>query len=243
MNCGVLVLAAGKSTRIRSVALDLPKPLLPIADRPIIGRNLEWLATYGIQDVWVNLHYQPDVIREALGDGSRFGVRIHYSIEPEILGTAGAWKHLGDHWTGTSLVVYGDNLLRVDLERLGYEHRRGGMSATIALFDPSVSPNSGIAGGRVQIDGGARVTEFVEGASGATGGLVNAGVYLLEPAILQRVLPGFQDFSRDVFPELVAVRQLGAYVMSSAEYCLGLDTPESFAKAQTLINLREVVLT
>lgn len=243
MIAGTLVLAAGNSTRIRSVAGDLPKPLLELNDRPIIGWNLQWLASHDLRELWVNVHYQAELMMASLGDGSRFGVRLHYSVERDILGTAGAWKHVSAQWTGTSLVVYGDNILRVDLDRMLRAHRRGGTSATIALFDQRVSANTGIAGGRVRIDDAGCVTDFVEGGGSASADLVNAGVYFLEPEILHDVGDGFQDFPRHVFPRLVAARQLYGYVMTDTEHCLGLDTPESFAKAQTLINLREVVLT
>ncbi|MGH7517730.1 MAG: nucleotidyltransferase family protein [Gemmatimonadales bacterium] len=241
---GVLVLAAGKSSRIAEVAGGAPKPLLPIAGKPVLGRNLEWLAEEGVTSVWINLHHRADAIREAIGDGRRFNVAVRYSEEPQILGTAGAWKRLEQHWSGTSLVVYGDNLLRFDLTRFQAAHRASGLLGTLALFDPARHLNTGIAGGHVELDG-PRVRRFVEGPRPSQGGphYVNAGVYLLEPQMRAAVGPGFQDFGRDVFPALVATGQLAGYVLEPEGYCLGIDTPASLATARELVEHSRVDFT
>ena len=87
-----LVLAAGKSTRIQSVTGGRPKPLLEIAGETIIGRNLRWLAAEGFTKIWVNLHYRPDEIQQALGNGSKFDVDIHYVYEPVNTGNLGHYN-------------------------------------------------------------------------------------------------------------------------------------------------------
>jgi NDP-sugar pyrophosphorylase family protein len=244
MSIPALVLAAGKSTRIATVSGGRPKPLLEVAGRPIIAWNLEWLARNGVRDVWVNLHYRPGEIRAVLGDGSAFGVRIRYSHEDTILGTAGAWRHLGREWSGTSLVVYGDNLLRFDLASFFDCHRQQATLATIALFDPEVHANTRIAGGSVALGTDRRVEEFIEGSidSGRGGRYVNAGVYVLEPDLLERIATGFQDFGCDVFPGMLAGRELAGHVIEPSGYCLGLDTPTSFRIAESLISTRQVAL-
>ena len=85
-----LLLAAGLSSRIREVAGDLPKPLMPFAGAPVLAHNLRWLAGGGVREVWINLHYGAEQIRTAIGDGECFGLRTHYVHEPQLLGTAGA---------------------------------------------------------------------------------------------------------------------------------------------------------
>jgi NDP-sugar pyrophosphorylase family protein len=241
----VLVLAAGNSTRISDIAHGLPKPLLAVAGRAVLDRNLEWLATEGVRRVWINLHYRPAVIREAIGDGSRFGLSIHYTYEPTILGTAGAWKQLEPQWSGTSLVVYGDNLIRFRLAPFLDHHRASGALASIALFDPTRHVHTGIAGGRVELDDGSWVVNFVEGTSAPPGhrNYVNAGAYLLEPAVGQFVPAGFQDFGKDVFPNHTGARRLLGHVFEDRGYCLGLDTPASFAVAHDIVHSARVVLT
>ena len=235
-----LVLAAGKSTRIASASAGLPKPLLPIAGRPVVARTLEWLAASGIRDVWINLHYRADEIRAALSDGAAFGVRIQYAFEPEILGTAGAYRALTSRFGGTTLVVYGDNLMWFDLAAFVAAHQRLRSAATIALFDPDRHVNTGVAGGRVVMDAASRVTSFMEGASNT--GLVNVGAYLLEPRIAESIGAGFQDFGRDVFPGQLASGGISGYLIDSAGYCLGLDTPESLRVAEHLISAKQVAL-
>jgi NDP-sugar pyrophosphorylase family protein len=242
MTLSALVLAAGRSTRIAALSGGRPKPLLEVAGRPIVAWNLEWLARNGVRDVWINLHYRPEEIRSALGDGVEYGVRIRYSHEHVILGTAGAWRNLGDQWTGTSLVVYGDNLLRFDLGSLIQTHHAERSLATVALFDPAVHANTRIAGSRVALGTNRRITAFIEGGGEGLGRYVNAGVYLVEPELLQRVHPGFQDFARDVFPGLLDDGQLAGHVIEPTGYCLGLDTPDSFRIAESLISTRQVAL-
>lgn len=233
---GVLVLAAGKSSRIAAVSGGMPKPLIPVGGTPVLERNLRWLATEGVRDLWINLHYRPEAIQAAIGDGSRFGLRVRYSHEPRILGTAGAWKHLAPEWSGTSLVVYGDNLMHFGLGAFIARHRGAGAPATIALFDPAVHRNTGIAGGHVQLQDGS-VRRFIEGPRPLEGGpyYVNAGAYLVEPSLAALVGDGFQDFARDIFPSLASAGRLAGHVLEPAGYCLGIDTPASLARAHDLV--------
>jgi len=240
----VLVLAAGKSERIRSIADGLPKPLLKVGGRSVLEQNLRRLAKQGIGQAWINVHYRPEAIREAIGDGAQLGLKVRYSMEAEILGTAGAARHLLSHWTGRLLVVYGDNLLSFDLQRLASVHRESGAPVTIGLFDRRISAHTGIAGGRVTVDDERRITSFRElgDQGGPAEGLVNAGVYLIERDILARIPPDtFFDFARDLFPALIAEGlPLNAYVFGPEEYCLGIDTPEHFSAAQKLFNARAI---
>ncbi|MBI4543570.1 MAG: nucleotidyltransferase family protein [Gemmatimonadetes bacterium] len=245
MRLAALLLAAGRSTRIAPLAGDLPKPLLQLGGRSLLDWNLQWLAAHGIRSVWINLHYRAHAIRDALGYGERWGMRIRYSLEDSILGTAGGWKHLSDHWRGTSLVVYGDNLLRFDLRRFLSAHRSHAALASVALFDPQRHRNTGIAGGRAELAESGRICGFEEGGAGRSGAgeLVNAGAYLLEKELAERVASGFQDFGRDVFPRLAPTGCLYGHVMEDEGFCLGVDTPERFAVAQRLIESGEVSLS
>ncbi len=229
-----LVLAAGLGSRIRAIAGDLPKPLMPFAGSPVLAHNLRWLADGGVREVWINLHYGADQIRTAIGDGGRFGLTIHYVYEPELLGTAGALANIGP--AEPMLVVYGDSLVRCDLATLDMAHRQAKAEVTVALFDRDRHPHTGIAGGRVRLGDGGQITAFVEGAGDAAG-LVNAGVYAVEPSILDLIPTGrLVDFGRDVFPAMLAQhRTLQGWVMTDDGYCLGLDTPESHAAGLKLL--------
>lgn len=240
-----LVLAAGLGSRIRSVAGDLPKPLIPFGGHTILSHNLRWLAAGGVREVWINLHYAADAIRDAIGDGEEYGLRITYVYEPELLGTAGALGNIREVFEGPMLVVYGDNVVRCDLDALAARHYVRKAEATIALFDRDRHAHTGIAGGRVRIAADLAVERFLEGVGeNAVDPLVNAGVYLVEPSVLDLIPVGrFTDFGRDVFPAMLAAdRRLDAYVIEEAGYCLGLDTPESYAAGVALLGEGRVTL-
>ncbi|MBN9414008.1 MAG: NDP-sugar synthase [Candidatus Eremiobacteraeota bacterium] len=224
-----LVLAAGKSTRIASVTGGAPKPTLKLAGQTVLRHNLDWLRQSGVQSVDLNLHHQPERIRAELAD---YPLQIRFWEEPELQGTAGSYRNL--QADERVLVVYGDNLTRFDLRAFGAQHRA---PVSIALFDPERVPNTGIAGGRVQLDSNGRVARFQEGGRE---GLVNAGVYLLEPSVRDLIpAEGAYDFARDLFPRLLdqGVEMRGFELDG---FCLGLDTPESWACAQSLIDSGKV---
>jgi NDP-sugar pyrophosphorylase family protein len=119
-----VVLAAGKGERLKGVVDTAPKPMVKVDGKPILEHNIAWLKSFGITDICINIHYLPDVVTNYFGDGSKWGVKIIYSYEPKLLGTAGAvrkivseiWK---DSVSGAFVVAYGDNLLSdFDLRRI-----------------------------------------------------------------------------------------------------------------------------
>lgn len=238
MKC--LVLAAGMSTRLSALTGGVPKPLVPVAGVPVLHRNLRWLASQGISECFINLHYRADEIRQSVGDGSALGVRVTWSEESPILGTAGAAKKLERELRNGPrfLVVYGDNVFGFDLKKMIAVHEDSCGSArlhgTLAVFDTQRHLHTGIAGGRVSVDSDARVTAFVEGDPAAAG-LVNAACYVIEANVLELIapLPNATDWARDVFPALLASgARLNAHEIDG--YCLGIDTPEAYARAQAL---------
>jgi mannose-1-phosphate guanylyltransferase len=234
MKC--LVLAAGMSTRLAALTGGAPKPLTPIAGVPVLHRNLRWLASAGIKEIYINLHHRAEEVKASVGDGSQFGLRVEWSHENPILGTAGAAKKL-ERELGANrsfLMVYGDNVLNFDLKKFTAAAEKNPALVTIAVFDPAKNANTGIAGGRVQCDPNGRATAFVEGQPSATG-LVNAGVYVCDARVLKKLSPPpkASDWARDVFPALLAAGEtLRAEVIDG--YCLGIDTPEAYERAQEL---------
>src|SRR6266481_7304324 len=148
------ILAAGLGTRLRALGLDVPKVMVPIGGRPLLEHHLELFKRQGIKEVIVNLHYLPEKITSYFDDGSRFGVKITYSREPELLGTAGAVKKMErELLDGTFLVFYGDNLVRVEFAPLLEFHRAHQAVATVALF----ASNEPWTGGVVKTDSNGRV--------------------------------------------------------------------------------------
>lgn len=232
-----LVLAAGKSTRILPVTGGKPKPLLEIGEESVLGRNLRWLASQGIREVWINLHYRGNLIRRAIGDGSQYGLSIHYSEEEQILGTAGAVRRLKGEWEAAFLVVYGDSLYQFSIGELVQTHRRLRPLATVALFSFAETPHSGIAGSRVEVNDEGYVVRFIEGEDPAVASLdlASAGVYVVEPALVETIpQETFYDFGYDCFPAILADgEKLGGHLIDG--YCLGIDTPASYEMVLRLV--------
>src|SRR3954471_13625197 len=129
-----MILAAGYGTRLWPLTIDRAKPAIPFMNRPLVGYVAEYLAGYGFDDVVVNLHHRPVSVREALGDGSKFGVRLHYVEEPEILGTGGAIDNARALLEGDAFVVVNGKLATdIDLSAALETHRRERALATLVL--------------------------------------------------------------------------------------------------------------
>jgi mannose-1-phosphate guanylyltransferase len=225
------ILAAGLGTRLRSLGLDLPKVMVPVGGKPLLEHHLELFKREGIGELVVNLHYLPEKITGYFGDGSKFGVKMTYSPEPELLGTAGGVKKMErELLDGTFLVFYGDNLVRVDFAPLIEFHRARKAVATVALF---ASPEPW-TGGVVETDSNGRVLRFVEkpDPKQVSTNLISAGIFVLEPSVLGTIPAGqFYDFGKDVFPKLLADGQ-AVYAMQPEAYIQDVGTPDRLAKAQ-----------
>jgi mannose-1-phosphate guanylyltransferase len=227
-----VILAAGAGTRLRPLTDSCPKPMLPIAGRPLLARTLDWLQSYGVAEVALNLHYLPDVVRGGLGDGGTWGMRLHYSYEPELLGTAGAVRRIAELLPGwldqTFLLLYGDMLLDIALADLLALHHDRGAVLTMALKRTTIPQSQGM----IEIDAAGRVQRFVEKPREWDGGnLANAGIYLCEPAILSAIPPGVSDFGFDIIPALIAAGA-SLYGWPVLGRMLDIGTPESYAQAQ-----------
>jgi len=216
---------------LRALGLDVPKVMVPIGGQPLLQHHFEWLRQQGVTEFILNLHYLPEKITNFFGDGHRFGVKITYSPEPELLGTAGGVKKMEAALRdGPFLVIYGDNLIRMELGPLVELHRQRGAVATIALYE-SAEPWTG---GVVETTATGKVLRFREkpDRKEISTNLINSGIYLLEPAVLDAIPAGqFCDFGKDVFPKLLAA---GAplYAMKPRAYIRDIGTPERWAQAQ-----------
>jgi len=226
-----MVLAAGEGTRLRPLTLNCPKPMLPLAGRPLLEYTLEWLRRHGIVNVAINLHHRPEAIIDHFGDGKAFDVRITYSLEETILGTAGGVRKLQSYFDGTFVVVYGDVLTNLDLTALVGFHRHKEALATMTLYQVDNPWECGI----VELDGEGRISRFVEKPprERVFSRLANAGVYVLEPMALDFIpADSLYDFGRDLFPDLV-VKGLPVYGYPIAEYLIDVGTPAKYRQAET----------
>src|SRR2546421_3707137 len=187
----LLILAGGQGTRLKERLGDLPKPMIPIGGKPLLEHQIELAKRYGFCDLIIFVCYRPDLIEAHLGDGSRWGMRIGYVIEPQPLGTAGAVLAGLDSLAERFLVLYGDTMVNVDLDRIWQAHARSKAEATLLLHPNNHPLDSDL----VETSGDSRITAFhnrphPEGRYFQN--LVNAGLYVLEKAALLRFWIGAQ---------------------------------------------------
>ena len=237
-----IILSAGKGTRLGEICEHTPKPLVELGGEPVLVHNLRWLADCGITDITINLHHLGEQIESLVGDGSKFGVSVRYSKEAELLGTAGAVAALSDWFEdGPFLVVYGDNRYDFDLGKLIADHETNIGVATLALFSLESHRNTGVAGGKVEMDRTGRILRFIEGRPEPGLDLVNAGCFVLDPVVLSSIPAVWPaDFGRDVFPVLLRGHKILCGHLMGGQ-CLGIDTPEALAAARAFLKAEEPV--
>jgi NDP-sugar pyrophosphorylase family protein len=229
-----MILAAGYGTRLWPLTEDRTKPALPFLGRPLVGYVAEYLGHYGFQDVVVNLHHRPQSVRAALGDGSRFGVRLEYIEEPVILGTSGALdnaRHLleGD----TFIVVNGKIITDIDLTEALETHRRTNALATLVLrpnpkrerFSIVETTSDGLIKGfsgmptREASDNVSGVASDIAAGADASP-LMFTGIQILEPRIFDYIPRGvFSHSTTDVYPQAIrAGERVVAHVTDGVWY-------------------------
>ncbi|HEX4805086.1 MAG TPA: NDP-sugar synthase [Conexibacter sp.] len=206
-----MVLAAGLGTRLRPLTFELPKPMVPVLDRPVMAHIVDLLDRHGYDEVIANLHYFPDTIRDYFGD------RLIYREEPELLGTAGGVRNCADFLDGGPfLIISGDALTDIDLGAFVARHKAAGGIGTLAVKRVQDTREFGV----VLHDADGRITGFQEkpDPAEALSDLGNCGIYLFEPEIFD-YFPSrpFVDWANDVFPALLEhdvpfhIHEIGEY--------------------------------
>jgi NDP-sugar pyrophosphorylase family protein len=201
-----MILSAGYSTRLWPLTEDRTKPALPILGKPLVGYVAEYLARYGCDEITVNLHHRPDSVRQALGDGSRFGVKLHFVEEPEILGTSGAIYNARALLDGdTFVVINGKIITDIDLNAALETHRRTGAIATLVLLPNAACEKFSTvktADGFLQGFSGMPVPDNF---SSNDPPLMFTGIQILEPKIFDYIPHGvFSHSTTDVYPQAIA---------------------------------------
>lgn len=223
-----VILVGGEGTRLRPLTCNIPKPMVPIVNRPFLEHMLAHLRSHGIADVILALCYLPDRIQSYFGDGEGFGVKLIYAVEPSPRGTAGAVKNAEEHLDGTFFAFNGDVFTDLNLSAMLAFHRRVGAKATIALTpveDPSPF-------GVVETDANGRVLRFIEKPKReeAPTNMINAGTYILEPEVLDYIPPDtFYMFERGLFPLLLEKGE-PVYAYPSDAYWIDIGNPEQYLR-------------
>jgi NDP-sugar pyrophosphorylase family protein len=224
-----LILAGGKGARLRPVALHTPKPIVPLANIPFLFFQIDHIKRAGITEIILSLSYQPRKITDIFGDGIKYGVTMRYTHEDLPRGTAGAFKAAENLIDDTTVVFNGDVLTDADLLQLIGYHKEKQAEATI-LMARVMNP----AGyGLIEADDEGRIVRFIEkpAEDDVTGDTINAGIYVLEPSVLQRISQeGPQSFEREIFP---AMLQDGArcYAYLTRGYWQDIGSPQKYLEA------------
>jgi NDP-sugar pyrophosphorylase family protein len=211
-----IVLSAGYGTRLWPLTEDRTKPAIPILGKPLVGYVAEYLAGYGIDEIVVNLHHRPESVRRALGDGSRFGVKLYYVEEPVILGTSGALDNTREFFERETFVaVNGKIITDIDLKAALETHRKTNAIATLVLLPNTRRERFSVVkteGGHVKAFGGMPVDE-------APVPLMFTGIQILEPRIFEYVPRGvFSHSTTDVYPQAIANGEVVAAHVASGKW-------------------------
>ncbi|MDO8673379.1 MAG: NDP-sugar synthase [Dehalococcoidia bacterium] len=221
-----VVLVGGEGTRLRPLTCNIPKPMVPIANRPFLESMIEQLKSHGIDDIILCMGYMPDKIRSYFGDGRDFGVKMTYVVENSPLGTAGAVKNVEELLDGTCFVFNADIITDLDLTSMLRFHRENCAKVTIALTPVDDPTSYGI----VETEAVGRVRRFLEkpGWDEVTTNMINAGTYIIEPEVLKLVPQGvFYMFERGLFPALLQGGE-SVFGYPSSSYWIDIGTPQRY---------------
>jgi len=232
-----MILAAGEGTRIRDVTEgDIPKPMVDLGEGPLLEHTVNTLVDFGVDEIIINLHHRGGTIRDYFGEEWQ-GTPIHYSEEEELLGTSGGVKKVGERFDDTFIVIYGDVLMDLDLDKLvDYHYSKNGVGTILVYREKEENlPEASI----ILTDSDNRVAEFLEKPSLDTiesysgeDFWTNAGVYVLEPSIIDFMPEGFSDFSHDIFPEVLeSTSDLYIYPRPENSYWHEVGNPKRYKTA------------
>lgn len=198
-----VIMAGGFGTRLRPLTMSIPKPMVPVANRPMMDHIVELLKRHGINDVVSLLYFQPDNITGHFGDGSAFDIRMQYMLAEADFGTAGSVKNAENFLDERFIIISGDVLTDIDISKAVDFHIARGAMATIVLTRVPQPLQYGI----VMTDNDGRITRFLEKPSWGQvfSDTINTGIYILEPGVLDLIPPKTEfDFSKDLFPRMLA---------------------------------------
>jgi NDP-sugar pyrophosphorylase family protein len=221
-----LLLAAGRGERLKPITDEIPKVMVDLNGKPCILYAIENLKRQGIKEFAINTHYLPEKIKEYLGDGSKFNIKIVYSYEKEILGTSGALNNFKDFFKETFIVVYSDVLANFDLKSALRVHKENKAEITITL-----DTKRNIRGkGAVIVDKNKVISFLEKPEREIPGALINSGFYILEPSVIGLIPNGFSDFAKDIIP--ILVRKNKIYCNTHKGYIFDIGTSEDLEKAR-----------
>ena len=224
-----VIMAGGFGTRIHPLTISMPKPMIPLINRPIMEHIVNLLRRHGITDLVLLLFHQPETIKKYFGDGSEFGVHITYVTPLEDFGTAGAVKAAARHLDERFMIISGDLLTDFDLSKVLAFHEEKQAKATITL----TSVTDPLQFGVVITDQDCRITKFLEkpGWGEVFSDTINTGIYILEPEVLELIPDGEnRDWAKDVFPKMLENND-ALFGCDLQGYWADIGNPEAYLEA------------
>ena len=225
-----VILAGGEETRLRPITFLNPKPMLPLVNRPFMEKFVLWIKSHKIKDIIFSTGYLSEIFKNYFGDGSRFGMNFIYVQEKETLDTCGGVKNVEKYLDGNRFLVFnGDILSSIDLTEMLAFHKRKRADITISLTRVEDPASYGL----VPVDKESKVIQFIEKPEHgeAITDLINAGIYIIEPNIMELVPKGKRySFERDLFPDVLE-KGYKVFGYVSDEYWLDVGTPQKYLMA------------
>lgn len=222
----VVIQSGGKGTRLRPYTMVLPKPLMPVGSKPVLELLLKWLRRNGLREAYITTGYLGNLIRGVCGDGHQWDLDIHYTEEPEPLGTIGPLSLLRDKLDSTFLVINGDVITDLNVPAFVASHRKNRAAVTIATASRTVQMDFGILDHR-----GGRVVHFMEKPRFTH--IVSMGVYCMEPEVLEYI-PSGTPFGFDDLMACMLAREAPVHVFPHDGVWFDIGRVEDFLKAQEL---------
>ena len=224
------ILAGGLGTRLRPITLELSKLILPVQGKPCLQWNIELAKRFGAQDITLAVGFKHKQIEEKFEDGKKLDVSIHYNVEKDYMGTAGALKIAEGYFKNEQnfIMMNGDELKDIDFKAINAVHEKNNAIATLALTTVAYAK----AGGLVKLEG-EKITEFSEKPPDEEEGfkLINAGAYILSPKIFELIPAGKKvSIEKEIFPKLAEEGKLFGVDMGERQF-LQTDTFERYDKA------------
>src|SRR2546423_9698770 len=225
-----LILAGGKGTRLRPLTVYAPNPIFPIGNRSFLRYQIDTLRRAGVTDITLSLSYQPEKIEQQLGDGTNSGGKLSYPVEPQPMGTAGAYKFAEELIREPTVVFNGDILTDLDLKTVIRQHKERNAVATIVLTPVEDASMYGV----VETNDEGRVQRFLEKPKPEETSCrnINAGTYVLEPSVLDLIPKGENySFECGLFPSLLEKGEAFFADVPPRTYWMDIGTPARYLQA------------
>lgn len=215
-----IIMAGGAGSRLKPLTNTIPKPMVPIIDRPVLELIIKHLKKYGIDDIAMTLGYKSEIIIDAFGNGEDYGVHIEYFIEKEPLGTAGGVKNASKFILGDFIVISGDAVTDINIDEMYKFYKE--KEAIITLACKEVEDVTGM--GVLKVNDENEVIEFMEKPDNSTEKLVNTGIYIMGIKALSMIPNGFYDFGRNMLPNM----KKGLYAYETESFWSDIGTLSSY---------------